>query len=308
MTWTPADIPPQAGRTAVVTGANSGLGFHTALELARAGAEVVLAVRDECRGADAVERIRRQAPEARLEVRRLDVAELASVEAFAEGWGARPVDLLVLNAGVMAVPVRRVTPDGFELQFATNFLGHFALTARLVPAVRASAAPRIVTLASLAHWMGKIDFADLQGERPYQPWKAYSQSKLAMLMFALELQRRSERGGWGVLGVSAHPGYATTNRHTGGPNLGKPMPGPAAGAIKLIEPWVSHPAANGALPVLQAATDPAVAGGSYWGPGGFLELSGPSKPARIARHARDQGVAERLWREAEALTGVRFPG
>lgn len=306
MSWTPVDIPSQAGRTALVTGANSGLGYQTALALGRAGAEVVMAVRDLGKGLRAADAIRRETPRAWLNVEHLDVAALASVRAFAERWGSRPLHLLIANAGVMAVPVRQVTADGFELQLATNFLGHFALGGRLLPALRAAPGARVVTLSSLAHRSGRIDFADLQGARGYRPWKAYGQSKLAMLMWALELQRRSDREGWGVLGLSAHPGYARTALQTTGPSLGKPMPALVKRVIKLVEPVISHDAAAGALPVLRAATDLAARDGSYWGPDGFMELTGGPAPAKAAPHARDEAVARRLWDEAERLTGVRW--
>lgn len=305
-TWTPAVIPSQAGRLALVTGANSGLGFHTTLGLARAGAEVILAVRDVKKGLAAADAIRRETPRARLSVERLDVAELDSVRAFAERWGGRALHLLVANAGVMAVPVRRTTPDGFELQFATNFLGHFALGALMLPYLRGAPGARVLTLSSVAHRTGRIDFGDLQGERRYQPWRAYGQSKLAMLMWALELQRRSAREGWGLTALSAHPGYARTELMKTGPNLGKPMPALAQKVVRLAEPLVSQSASDGALPVLRAATDLTAGGGSYWGPGGFMELTGPPEPAKIAAHARDEAVARRLWDEAERLAGVRW--
>lgn len=304
--WTPAAIPSQAGRLALVTGANSGLGFQATLGLARAGAEVILAVRDPAKGLAAADRIRRESPRARLSVERLDLAELDSVRAFAERWTGRPLHLLIANAGVMAVPVRQITADGFELQFATNFLGHFALGAAMLPHLRAARGARVVTLSSLAHLSGRIDFGDLQGERGYRPWKAYGQSKLAMLMWTLELQRRSGAEAWGVTALSAHPGYARTALQTTGPNLGKTMPAVARRLIKLVEPAISQSAGDGALPVLRAATDPGAPGGSYWGPGGFMELTGSPEPARIARHARDEAAARRLWDTAEQLTGMRW--
>jgi NAD(P)-dependent dehydrogenase (short-subunit alcohol dehydrogenase family) len=299
-------IPSQAGRLALVTGANSGLGFHTTVGLARAGAEVILAVRDVNKGLTAADKVRREVPRARLSVERLDLAELDSVRAFAERWTGRPLHLLIANAGVMAVPVRRTTADGFELQFQTNFLGHFALGGAMLPHLRAARLGRVVTLASLAHRSGRIHFGDLQGERGYRPWKAYSQSKLAMLMWALELQRRSEAGGWGVASLSAHPGYARTELQTTGPNLGKPLPAVARKAISLVEPAISQSASDGALPVLRAATDPTAGGGGYWGPGGLMELKGSPRPAKIGPQARDVGTARRLWEEAERLADVRW--
>src|SRR6266436_8904818 len=207
-----AEIPSQVGRTAVVTGATGGLGYETTLALAKAGSDVILTGRDDRKGQSAIEKISREVTSAKLSYQHLDLASLASVADFAECMQARPsLDLLINNAGVMALPRRQVTADGFEMQFGTNHLGHFALTARLIPLLRRAGGSRVVSVSSLAHRTGLIDFSDLQGERLYSPWKAYGQSKLACLMFALELQRRSEAAGWNVISNAAHPGFARTN-------------------------------------------------------------------------------------------------
>src|SRR5580692_1333315 len=202
-----ADIPSQLGRTAVVTGATGGLGYETALVLARAGAEVVLTGRDDRKGQAAIDRIGREALGARVGYEHLDLASLASIADFAQRMQSRPaLDMLINNAGVMALPRRQTTADGFEMQFGTNYLGHFALTARLLPLLRRTSGPRVVHVSSLAHRTASIDFSDLQGARLYAPWKAYGQSKLACLMFALELQRRSDAAGWNLVSNAAHPG------------------------------------------------------------------------------------------------------
>ncbi|MFG1399483.1 SDR family oxidoreductase [Roseixanthobacter pseudopolyaromaticivorans] len=302
--WSIKDIPPQAGRIAVVTG-TGGLGYETALALAAKGGEVVLAGRNAQKGAASVGRIQAAVPGAAIRFEMMDLASLASIAAFGAGMIAagRPLDLLVNNAAVMSPPDRRETADGFELQFGTNYLGHFALTAHLLPLLRQAPAPRVVNLSSLAHRGGQIDFADLQGAHPYKPWKAYSQSKLAMLMFALELQRRSDAGGWGLMSNAAHPGYARTDLIPNGPGTDRFL----WQINRILQPFVSHSAAAGALPTLFAATAPEAKGAAYYGPDGFYELKGPPKPARIMPQAEDQVVARHLWQVSQDLTGVRFP-
>ena len=303
--FTVNDIPSLAGKLAVVTGATGGLGYETAVALAGAGAKVVLAARNPAKGADALARIRAVHPAADIRFELLDLASLASVAAFAErlnGEGA-PLDILVNNAGIMALPTRQTTVDRFEAQLGVNYLSHFALTARLLPLLRAAPAPRVVNLSSLAHRSGKIDFSDLQEERGYRPWKAYTQSKLAMLMFALELQRRSGAGGWGLMSNAAHPGFAQTDLMDNGPGRGGAMG--IFGAIAA--PLLSQSAAAGALPTLLAATSPLARPAEYYGPDGVYEMKGPPAPARIMPHAQDRAVAARLWSVSEALTGVRFP-
>ena len=302
--WTVADIPPQNGRNAVITGATGGLGYETALALAGAGATVTLTGRNETKGQDALRQIRTQFPNANISYENLDLASLASVADFATRFAATnaSLDLLINNAGVMLVPTRRTTDDGFEMQFGTNYLGHYALTARLLPLLRHGHLPRVVNLSSMAHRSGKIDFDDLQGSRSYSPWKAYSQSKLAMLMFALELQRRGDAQGWGLMSNAAHPGFARTSLIANGP-------GEAGLLMQLsrpLQPYVSHSAAAGALPTLFAATSPVAQAAGYYGPSGFLELKGPPVAAKIMPKAKDLAVAARLWDVSAALTGVSF--
>jgi NAD(P)-dependent dehydrogenase (short-subunit alcohol dehydrogenase family) len=300
--WTAADIPDQHGRRIVVTGSNSGIGLVTARELARAGASVVLACRDRGRGEAAVEAIRAAVVGADVELRSLDVSDLESVRAFADGFTG-PLDVLVNNAGVMATPAR-LTVDGFELQLATNHLGHFALTGRLLSHLLEADAPRVVTLASLMHRLGTIAFDDLQRQRSYHPWSAYGQSKLANLLFAYELQRRADHAGAPLLSVAAHPGYTSTNLQTAGMLL--------AGAslqtriMRVANPLVGQSPDMGALPTLYAATVPQLHGGSYVGPGGPLELRGHPRLVDSSAASKDPETARRLWEESERLTGVAF--
>ncbi len=313
MSATTFDVPDQHGRHAIVTGANSGLGLEIARRLAGAGAEVVLAVRDIAKGEEARRAIAADHPGASLTVAELDVASLASVARFAGEMiaASRPVDLLINNAGIMAVPHRHLTPDGFELQFATNYLGAFALTSRLLPLLRESGSARVVTMSSLAAWMGPIDFANLQGERSYSAWRAYGQSKLADLLFARKLDRRGRDGGWGVLAVSAHPGVTRTNLGTSGPGHGERSPlktiTQAVTSQMMRLPIGSQRPERGAEPALFAATSPTVIGGGYYGPDGLFELTGGPKPAKVPRTARDAAVARRLWDVSEQLSGVVFP-
>jgi NAD(P)-dependent dehydrogenase (short-subunit alcohol dehydrogenase family) len=302
--WSTADIPRQDGRTAVITGATGGLGYETALALARAGAVVVLTGRNGAKGQDALARIRAQVPGAAITYETLDLASLASVADFAARFAASyaTLDLLVNNAAVMALPTRQVTSDGFEMQFGTNYLGHYALTAHLLPQLRRGRTPRVVNLSSLAHRTGAIDFADLQATRSYVPWRAYCQSKLAMLMFALELQRRSAVYGWGLISNAAHPGYARTDLIPNGPGTSSL----SWRLGKYVQPFISHSAAEGALPTLFAATSPDAEPGGYYGPDGFYELKGPPVSARIMRQAKETAAAERLWDVSAALTGLSF--
>jgi NAD(P)-dependent dehydrogenase (short-subunit alcohol dehydrogenase family) len=299
--WTAADIPDQTGRIAVVTGANSGLGLVTARELARAGAHVVVAARDPERGAKAVEDIKAAVPRADLEFQPLNLADLSSVRQFAEALEARHdgLDLLVNNAGVMALPYQK-TADGFELQFGTNHLGHFALTGRLAGLLAKRPDSRVVTVSSGLAQRGRIDFGNLQGEREYKKWAAYSNAKLANLLFAFELDRRLPSVG----SYAAHPGYAATN-----------LQGATAKATgnKLVEFVIglgnkvfAQDMAMGALPSLYAATKPGLPSGSYIGPDGFKEQRGHPKIVRAIRAAYDEDVARKLWEVSEELTGVRF--
>ncbi len=293
---------------AVVTGATGGLGYETAAGLARAGAHVVLAARDAAKGQAALVRLRREVPGASAGFEMLDLASLASVEAFAGRMLAADaaLDTLVNNAGVMAPPVRRTTADGFELQLGVNYLGHFALTARLMPALlRAQAGARVVQVSSVAHRRGRIAWDDLQGERRYDAWAAYSQSKLAMLMFALELARRAKAQGWPLVSVAAHPGWAATELIANGPGGG--APGVKGRLLDAGFRLFAQSAADGALPLVHAAASPDAQAGGYYGPTGWSEIKGPPGPARVMPQARDAAAAERLWAVSEALTRVEFP-
>ncbi len=298
--WTARDIPDQSGRVAVVTGANSGLGLATATELARARARVVLACRDEVKGAGAGGRICSEVPAADVHVARLDLADLGSVRSFAENLGLERVDLLINNAGVMAPP-RRLTKDGFESQFGTNHLGHFALTGLLLPRLLTAPAPRVVTVSSALHRRGTIDFDDLQGERRYNRWSAYGQSKLANLMFCFELQRRATAARTSLESVAAHPGYAATNLQFAGPNRFYER------AFMVIgNRLFAQSAEMGALPTLYAATVPDLPGGTYVGPDGRGEQRGYPRIVTAARKAYDEDAWRRLWEVSEALTGVHY--
>jgi NAD(P)-dependent dehydrogenase (short-subunit alcohol dehydrogenase family) len=304
MGWTVRDIPPLAGKLAIVTGSNSGLGFETALALAGAGADTIVAARSSDKGEAAVARIRAAHPEAKVRFEALDLGSLSSVAAFAERVAAAHdgLDILVNNAGVMALPARETTEDGFERQIGVNFFGHFALTARLMPLLRRTEGARAVQLSSLAHKRrGGLDFDNLQGEGSYDPWQSYSFSKLAMLMFALELDRRSKAGGWGVASMAAHPGWARSELIDNG--MGKSL---GARLVGLIFPLLAQSTAAGALPTLFAATAPEAASGQYYGPQGRGERRGPPGPARTSGAARDTAVARRLWEETQRLTGARF--
>jgi NAD(P)-dependent dehydrogenase (short-subunit alcohol dehydrogenase family) len=304
--WTVGDIPGQDGRRAVVTGANSGIGWHTARQLAKAGAAVVLGCRDATRGRQAVERLRAAVPDAELELRALDLADLDSVGRFAADVAeAGGVDLLVNNAGVMAVPERHTSAQGYELQFATNHLGHFALTGLLLPSLLAAKGARVVTVSSGAHLFGRIRFDDLQGERTYRPWRAYSQSKLANLLFARELDRRLRNAGSDAISTAAHPGFASTNLQSSGPLLGGG--GPLHKVMAKVSPYIGQSDAVGAVPTLFAATAPEATGGAYYGPAGFGGNWG-AYPAltRPGARAFDDHTARRLWSVSEELTGVRF--
>ncbi|MFN3768845.1 MAG: SDR family oxidoreductase [Ectopseudomonas guguanensis] len=301
--WTTSDIPSLLGRTAVVTG-TGGLGFEDAKALAKAGARVILAGRNPSRGAAAVEQIRQLTPGSDVCFEQLDLASLASIAAFAKRLGDSDghIDLLINNAGVMTPPQRQETADGFELQFGTNHLGHFALTAQLLPLLRKGDQPRVVSLSSIAARQGAIDLSDLQSTRGYKPMVAYSQSKLACLMFALELQRRSNTAGWGIRSIAAHPGISRTELLPNG--AGKWS---ATGSARRFLWFLFQPAAQGALPTLFAATASQAQGGAYYGPNRLSETRGYPVLARTPLQAMDQGMARRLWNESERLTGLSFP-
>jgi len=305
--WSVEDVPSQTGRTAVVTGATSGLGYETALVLAGAGARVILASRNETKGAEVLAKIRRAHPNADVSFEPLDLASLASVAACAEriAKAAPRLNLLINNAGVMAIPTRHVTADGFEMQFGANYLGHFALTLHLMPQILAAPTPRVVTLSSLAHRSGRINFADLQFEQSYRAWAAYCQSKLATLMFSLELERRARMAQWPLTSNAAHPGFALTGLQSAGPRMGnEDRVSLFERFSNLLAPFLSQSAAEGAWPTLYAATAPEAAGGVLYGPDGFYEMTGKPKPAKIVKAALDQKAWRRLWEVSERLTGV----
>ena len=294
MSWDLDSISDQAGKRILITGANSGIGFEAARELAARGAEVIMACRSQEKGKAALEAIQAAVPDANLTLMSLDLASLDSVSRFAEEFRSRydRLDVLINNAGVMAPPLTR-TADGFEMQFGTNHLGHFALTGQLLPLLEAAGAGRVVVVSSVAHRFGKINFSNLNAEKRYLRWPAYSQSKLANLMFAKELQRRLQAQGSRVIAVAVHPGYSDTNlqRHTPG------------GAIMNR---IAQSQLEGAMPTLYAATEAGISGGEYIGPDGWMELKGRPRKAYVAPKARDAAAAARLWDVSEDLTRVRY--
>ena len=298
--WTAEQIPDQSGRTAVVTGANSGLGLITARELARAGATVVATARSTEKAEAAATRIA-AAARAEVEPRVLDLADLSSVREFSKATSAEhpQLDLLVNNAGVM-MPPRELTADGFELQFGTNHLGHFALTGLLLDALSAASDARIATISSIEHKPGKIDFDDLSSERSYAPRSAYRRSKFANAVFGLELERRLREAGLPIRSVLAHPGYSDTNLQSSGPT------GPMKALLAVGNRLLAQDAEHGALPQIYAATEPSVAGGSFIGPDGFQEFRGSPRVVEPVARARDAETALRLWQVSEELTGVHY--
>lgn len=303
-TWSTADMPSQKGRIFVVTGGTSGMGFEDAKALASAGARVVIAARNAQRGQEAIDKIRQDVPAAQVEFQAVDLSSLSSVRELGERLGdSLPhLDGLINNAAIMAPPERGMSVDGLEMQFATNYAGHFLLTAELLPLLRKSEAPRVVTLSSIAIHRGTLNLDDLQSTGAYEPMATYAQSKLACLSFALELQRRSDAGGWGIQSMAAHPGVAVTELVARGPGLDSPQG----------RQWASNranlqTAAQGAVPTLYAATAPTAQGGVYYGPTGPNEIAGPLGLAAIPAIARDATVAARLWDLSEQITGARFP-
>ncbi len=305
VSWSLRHLPRQTGQLAVVTGANSGIGLETTRGLAALGATVVMACRDLDKGRSAAADVRQSLPGAALDVRELDLADLASVRAFADTFAdGAPVDRLINNAGVMAVPERRETADGFEMQFGTNALGHFALTGLLLPRVLAAPASRVVWLSSIAHRDGRLDFDDLQSRRSYDPQRAYRQSKLADLVLSIEMQRRLSARGADTVSVAAHPGIAATELAE---DMLADMPVRAALAGLLIG-RLAMPAWRGALPSLVAAAGHDAQPGSYIGPDGFREMRGDPAPAEIAPQALGPEAGRRLWEACERLTGVEMLG
>ncbi len=300
-------VPDQAGKLIVVTGANSGTGREATRRLAAAGARVVMAVRTVAKGEQARAEILARQPGAQLEVRRVDLADLASVRDFADGLIAdgTPIDVLVNNAGVMAPPTRITTADGFELQFGSNFLGPFGLTMRLLPLVLAAPAPRVVTMSSGVASYGRIRFDDLQWERGYRPNLAYAQSKLADLMMTLHLADLAVRQGWNLMSTGAHPGFTRTNLQTAGASLGRDRA--KRTPFNSFNPLPSQGVEQGAEPLLYAAASPDAVNGGYYRPSRWFGLVGPTATVRPPRRARDAATASRLWHEAERLTGVAAP-
>ncbi len=308
----PLDVPDLRGRFAVVTGANSGLGFGLAKRLAAAGADVVMAIRDRGKGERAIAEIRREVPQAKLSIRQLDLSSQASVATLGEELTAqgRPIDLLINNAGVMTPPERQQTSDGFELQFGTNHLGHFALTGRLLGLLRAAGSARVVTVSSIAATQGNLDFGDVDARHAYKPMYSYGVSKLAQLMFAVELDRRSRVGGWGLMSNAAHPGLSKTNLLSGA-SYGRTTPTLQARITRLtwrLLPFMWLDIDEGIKPTLYAAVSPEADGGKYYGPRGFYEtVRGGVTFAGVPRLARSEPDMRQLWQLSEQLTGVSYP-
>jgi len=299
--WTADDIPRQAGRTFIVTGANSGLGYVTTRELARHGAHVIMTARDQTKGERVIAELRAAQPDASLELRHLDLSDLESVKAFAQGItnDRVPADVLINNAGIM-MPPRSPTKQGFELQFGTNHLGHFALTGLLLDRLRAGREPRVVTVSSTAHKSGSIHFDDLTGQRRYARWAFYAQSKFANTVFGLELDRRLRASGVPVKSILAHPGYSATNLQTSGPT------GVLNLVMRVSNRLIAQDVEIGVLSQLYAATDPKVEGGQFIGPDGLAESWGYPTIVQPIDAARVPETARRLWQISEELTGVRF--
>ena len=299
--WTTADIPDQTGRVAVITGSNTGLGFETAAALAAKGAHVVLAVRNLDKGKDAELLIRKRSPNADVALQELDLTSLESTRAAAEQLRADHdrIDLLINNAGVMYTP-KGNTKDGFEMQFGTNHLGHFAFTGLLLDRLLPVAGSRVVTVSSVGHRiMADIHFDDLQWERSYNRVAAYGQAKLSNLLFTYELQRRLASHGT-TIAAAAHPGFSDTE-------LMRHLPGPVESVFRLFAPLVTQGPAAGALPQLRAATDPSVQGGQYYGPSGFAQSQGSPKVVGSSKKSHDPERQRKLWAVSEELTGVTFP-
>ena len=307
MGWTTADVPDLTGKVAIVTGANSGLGYHTTLALAQHGAHVVLACRAREKTEKAMADVRQAAPSARLEFMALDLSDLASIRSFAKDFLARHprLDILCNNAGVMALPLAR-TKDGFEMQIGTNHLGHFALTGLLLERLKSTPGSRVVNVASLAHrWTRGLNLDDLNFETSrYLKWDAYGKTKFANLVFTYELDRRLKAAGANVTVVAAHPGYSATNLGVAGPAMEKSALGKLM--MDLGNALFAQRADQGALPQIYAATMPDVRGGDYWGPDGFRQLRGGPKKVGSRRETRDPQTAARLWELSEKLTGVRY--
>jgi NAD(P)-dependent dehydrogenase (short-subunit alcohol dehydrogenase family) len=306
------EIPDLSGRFAVVTGANSGLGFGLAKRLAAAGADVVMAIRSQAKGETAIAAIRREVPAAKLGIRTLDLSSLKSVAALGDELAAegRPIDILINNAGVMTPPQRQQTDDGFELQFGANHLGHFALTGHLLPLLRAAKSARVVTVSSLAATQKQLDFGDPNAEHSYKPMRSYGVAKLAQLMFAVELDRRSRRGGWGLMSNAAHPGLTKTNLLSGA-SYGRDKPTLQARLTQLtwrLLPFMWLDVDEGIKPTLYAAVSPDAEGARYYSPRGFYETVGGGVTfAGVPRLTRSEAETDQLWQLSERLTGLTYP-
>ena len=294
--WSAQQLDDQKSRVAIVTGANSGIGFETARALAEKGATVVMACRNPDKAGEKADQIRSAHPVADVEVMRLDLSDLDSVRQFAKAFRAKHarLDLLINNAGIM-VPPHGKTAQGFETQLGVNHLGHFALTGSLLDLLLRTPGSRVVTVSSIAHYFGRIDFSDLNFEKDYNAQAAYGQSKLANLLFTYELQRRLDRAGKDTIAVAAHPGWTETNlqKH--------------AKSVRFLNRFFAQEPRMGALPTLYAATETGVKGAEYYGPSGLLEMNGPPKRVKSNKRSHDPNVAERLWNVSEDLTGVQFP-
>jgi NAD(P)-dependent dehydrogenase (short-subunit alcohol dehydrogenase family) len=293
--WTTEQILDQSGKIVIVTGANSGIGYEASAAMAHKGAKVILACRSQDKGKAAVAKIEEQDPKGEVILMQLDLADLGSVARFADDILSEyeGLDILINNAGVMAIPYQQ-TADGFEMQFGTNHLGHFALTGRLLPLLQKTSGSRVVTVSSYAHIIGKINFDDINSEKSYQKWLAYGQSKLANILFAYELQRRTAKNGNNPISIAVHPGYAATNLQR------------SSSFFSFANKFIAQSQEMGALPTLYAATHPDIRGGEYVGPDGFFEQRGYPHITRSSSRSYDQRTARRLWQVSEELTGVRF--
>ncbi len=305
--WTAADIPNLAGKTAIVTGSTAGLGLVAATELAAHGASVTLAVRDVARGEKVARAIIDAYPEASVQVALLDLTSLASIREFATGYikSHKRLDILINNAGIMGVPTRETTADGFEAQFGTNHLGHFALTGLLLPVISKTKGARIVTVSSNLHKTGRMNFDDLMGEKSYKPWAAYGQSKLANLLFTSELQRRLEKAKIDAIAVAAHPGWSNTSLMKSGPMKGRSKF--MTGLAQWVTDRMAQPGTMGALNELYAATAADVHGNEYFGPDGKSEQKGYPRKVDRSQFAKNAADAKRLWDVSEKLTGISYP-
>jgi len=301
--WTAANIPQRNSGLAVITGSTEGIGYEDALALSSAGWNVIMMGRNTRKGAESMAKIHQINPKAKVSFEKIDLADLSSIKAFASRMISKgqAIDLLINNAGVMTPPKRLETADGFELQFGTNHIGHFALTAQLLPLLRKSPDARVVTVSSIANTAGTINFDDLQSKSSYVPMKAYGQAKLANLMFALELQRQSEKQGWGITSLASHPGVSRTNLLITGSGRWS-----VAGIARTFLPFLFQPSAQGALPTLYAATSPDAKGGAYYGPNKMGETRGFPAIAKIPAQALDVNVSLKLWEVSQALAKVEF--